>query len=53
MVNLQELEIIQGKGTGILQKPVREFLDENPYVTTYRFANFNAGGTGVTVAELK
>ncbi len=53
VANLRELEIIHGKGTGILQKLVREALAEHPQVSTYRFADFDAGGTGVTVVELK
>ena len=50
---LQELEIIHGKGTGALQKRVREFLEEHPQVKAFRFADFDAGGTGVTLVELK
>ncbi len=42
-----------GPGAGILQKLVHESLAEHPQVSTYRFANFDAGGTGVTVVELK
>jgi len=50
---LPELEIIHGKGTGALQKRVREFLEEHPQVKSFRFADFDAGGTGVTLVELK
>ncbi len=53
VANLRELEIIHGKGTGILQKLVHESLAEHPLVSTYRFADFDAGGTGMTVVVLK
>ncbi|MCH8836425.1 MAG: Smr/MutS family protein [Candidatus Marinimicrobia bacterium] len=53
VADLRELEIIHGKGTGILQKLVHESLAEHPQVSSYRFANFDAGGTGMTVVELK
>ncbi len=53
LANLPRLEIIHGKGTGILQKLVREFLAEQPQVKSFDFADFDAGGTGVTLVELK
>ncbi|MFB0515201.1 MAG: endonuclease MutS2 [Candidatus Neomarinimicrobiota bacterium] len=53
LAGLPELEIIHGKGTGALQKRVREFLEDHPQVKSFRFADFDAGGTGVTLVELK
>lgn len=53
LANLPRLEIIHGKGTGILQKLVRECLAEHPQVKSFDFADFDAGGTGVTLVELK
>lgn len=53
LANLSRLEIIHGKGTGILQKLVREFLAEQSQVKSFDFADFDAGGTGVTLVELK
>ncbi len=53
LAGLPELEIIHGKGTGALQKRVREFLEGHPQVKAFRFADFDAGGTGVTLVELK
>ncbi len=53
LAGLLELEIIHGKGTGALQKRVREFLEGHPQVKSFRFADFDAGGTGVTLVELK
>ena len=53
LANLPEVEIIHGKGTGALQKRVREFLEGHPQVKSFRFADFDAGGTGVTLVEIK
>jgi len=53
LAGLYEVEIIHGKGTGALQKRVREFLEGHPQVKSFRFADFDAGGTGVTLVELK
>jgi DNA mismatch repair protein MutS2 len=53
LANLPEVEIIHGKGTGALQKRVREFLEGQSQVKSFRFADFDAGGTGVTLVELK
>ena len=53
LADLSHLEIIHGKGAGILQKLVREFLANQPQVKSFDFANFDAGGTGVTLVELR
>jgi DNA mismatch repair protein MutS2 len=53
LAGLSELEIIHGKGTGALQKRVQEFLQDHPHVKSFGFANVDAGGTGVTLVELK
>ncbi|UCD38740.1 MAG: Smr/MutS family protein, partial [Fidelibacterota bacterium] len=53
LAGLSGVEIIHGKGTGALQKRVREFLEGHPHVQTFRFADFDAGGTGVTLVELR
>ncbi|UCH10063.1 MAG: Smr/MutS family protein [Fidelibacterota bacterium] len=53
LAGLAAVEIIHGKGTGALQKRVREFLESHPRVKSFRFADFDAGGTGVTLVELK
>ncbi len=53
LAGLSEVEIIHGKGTGALQERVQEFLQEHPQVKSFRFADFDAGGTGVTLVELR
>jgi DNA mismatch repair protein MutS2 len=53
LAGLSELEIIHGKGTGALQKRVQEFLHDHPQVKSFGFADFDAGGTGVTIVNLR
>lgn len=53
LAGLQEVEIIHGKGTGVLQTLVHESLAEHPQVAEFHFADFDAGGTGATLATLK
>lgn len=48
-----EVEIIHGKGTGALRKRINEYLKKHPNVNVARLGNWNEGGTGVTVVELK
>ncbi len=47
------IDIIHGKGTGALQKKVSEYLKSHPLVKNYRLGEWNEGGYGVTVVELK
>lgn len=49
----KEVEIIHGKGTGALRKRINEFLKKHSNVHVARLGNWNEGGTGVTVVELK
>lgn len=50
---LHQVYIIHGKGTGVLRTKINEFLDKHEHVKTKRLADWNQGGTGVTVVELK
>jgi DNA mismatch repair protein MutS2 len=47
------LEIVHGKGTGALRRETAELLKRNPAVASFRLANEEQGGDGVTLAELK
>lgn len=49
----ETVEIIHGKGTGVLRKVVHDLLKRHPFVVSFRLADWNAGGTGATVVELK
>ncbi len=53
LADLHQLRIIHGKGTGALRKKVHDFLRRHPHVAGFSLANWNEGGTGMTVAELK
>ncbi|ULL14171.1 endonuclease MutS2 [Paenibacillus sp. H1-7] len=53
LANFGQVYIIHGKGTGILRTGIQEFLRKHKHVKSYRIGNYNEGGTGVTVAELK
>jgi DNA mismatch repair protein MutS2 len=46
------LYVVHGKGSGVLRREVREYLDRHPGVRTYQYASPLDGGEGVTVAAL-
>ncbi len=52
MAGLRSLRVIHGKGTGKLRRVVRDSLEGNPYVASYRGGEPAEGGEGVTVVEL-
>ncbi|WP_461240328.1 endonuclease MutS2 [Paucilactobacillus sp. N302-9] len=51
--NIGAVSIIHGKGTGALRKGTQEYLQSNPRVKSFEFANANAGGDGATIAYLQ
>ncbi|WP_300408270.1 endonuclease MutS2 [Lagierella sp.] len=53
IVGIKELSIIHGKGTGVLRKGVQEYLRTHRLIKKFRDGEFNEGGLGVTVVELK
>ncbi len=53
LAGYQRVSIIHGKGTGALRTGVQNYLKKHPQVKSYRYADANEGGTGVTVVELK
>ena len=50
---LFEFSVIHGKGDGILQRGVHEFLKQHPLVADYYFAPAEQGGFGKTLVFLK
>jgi len=50
--NLDRVEILHGKGTGALRQAIQEELAQRPDVAGFGDAEWDAGGTGVTIVEL-
>ena len=53
MSNLNEVQIIHGKGMGILREGVTQFLKKHRHVKESRLGSFNEGGDGVTIVTFK
>jgi DNA mismatch repair protein MutS2 len=53
LAGLHRIDIIHGKGTGALRKKVADFLSQHPHVKAHHLAEWNEGGTGATVVELR
>ena len=53
LAHLGKVRIIHGRGTGALKNAVSGFLRRNKHVDKFYTADFNEGGYGATVAELK
>jgi len=51
--NLSLMQIIHGKGTGVIKKVVHEVLDKHPSVKNKRLGGMDEGGAGITFVELK
>lgn len=46
------VEILHGKGTGVLKEMVHELLQKHNAVKDYHFAKIEVGGEGITIVEL-
>ncbi len=53
LAGLSPVNIIHGKGTGILRRGIQENLRRHRYVKSYRNGRFGEGEDGVTVVEIK
>ncbi len=51
--NLTMLQIIHGKGTGVIKNIVHEVLDKHPAVVSKRLGGMDEGGAGVTFVEMR
>ena len=51
--SLTKVEIVHGKGTGVLKQMVHEILKQHQGVRKYNFAKIEFGGEGVTEIYLK
>ncbi|MGE4586102.1 MAG: endonuclease MutS2 [Mangrovibacterium sp.] len=52
MLNVNELRILHGKGTGILKEMIRNYLKSDPVVSSFRDEHVQFGGAGITIVEL-
>ncbi|MGQ8338533.1 endonuclease MutS2 [Sunxiuqinia sp. A32] len=52
MLDVHELRILHGKGSGILKEVIRNFLKADPVVNSYRDEHVQFGGSGITIVEL-
>ena len=50
---LKSVRIIHGKGTGVLRQKLREHFRNIKIVKSFKDAEYNEGGDGVTVVILK
>ncbi|NLJ55746.1 MAG: endonuclease MutS2 [Firmicutes bacterium] len=53
LANLNEIEIIHGKGTGALRRGIHVYLAEKELVANYRLGGEGEGGSGVTIVQLR
>ena len=51
--NLKNVEIIHGKGTGVLRETVHHILKNHEMVKSFELANADFGGAGATFVKLK
>ena len=49
---ISSVEIVHGRGEGILRNFVQDFLKKYPYVKSFSFAPKDRGGDGVTIVEI-
>ena len=52
-INIFQVRIIHGKGTGNLRRTVHSILKKLPQVADFKLADEGAGGWGATLADLK
>jgi DNA mismatch repair protein MutS2 len=53
MNGTDRVEILHGKGTGILKQITHSTLKKYPSVKNYYYANIEFGGEGITIVEFK
>ncbi len=53
IAGLKQINIIHGKGTGVLRDGIKGYLRGHKHVRTSRLGVYGEGGDGVTIAEIK
>lgn len=49
---MRSVEILHGKGDGILKEQIHKYLDDRPEVRSFALGHEDRGGAGITVIEL-
>lgn len=52
MLDVHEVRILHGKGTGILKDVIRNYLKSDPVVKSFRDEHVQFGGAGITIVEM-
>ena len=50
---LKQVEVVHGKGTGALREGLKPYFKRHRHIKSTRLGEFNEGGDGVTIIELK
>lgn len=53
LLSIKEVNILHGKGNGILRRIIRDFLSKNSNIKEFHDATLETGGTGITKVTLK
>ncbi len=53
LLSIKEVNLLHGKGNGILRKVIREYLGQHPQVAAFEDARLESGGHGITQVKLK
>ena len=53
LMNINQLTIIHGKGTGVLRAAIQKYLRTHKNIKSFRLGNFGEGDAGVTICEIK
>lgn len=52
MYGMHQLKIIHGRGTGVLNQTVQNYLKTFPYVKSFKYENEQFGGNGITIVQM-
>ena len=52
LMGVPRVRILHGKGNGILQQLIRQYLSAEPSVSSFRDEDVRFGGAGITVVDL-
>ena len=53
LMNMGQLTIIHGKGTGVLRTEIQKFLRTHKNIKSFRLGTYGEGDAGVTICEIK